>query len=75
MTHPDWICPECGSDAVARCGEERRHDLRSYLLRCGECGTLRQAVMTDGVARRFEAHLRAGAAAMRAALGRDLIGA
>jgi hypothetical protein len=60
-----WTCSECGSDAVGVVDGQPRGGGRLLLvLRCGECGQWREAVMSRPMADRFRDHLRRGMASI-----------
>jgi hypothetical protein len=65
-------CPLCHDDFVVPVRAEPlelgRWDLR---LRCGECGTYRDVVVSDGVAKRYELDLERGMSEIAAALTRQ----
>jgi hypothetical protein len=65
-------CPGCFSDAVAYV-EQHEHggSHRLLLVRCGECGAWRRALMTVAAAVLLERHLDAGRAAIAAQLQRQ----
>jgi hypothetical protein len=65
-------CPLCHDDFVvpveAEALELGRWDLR---LRCGQCGTYRDVVVSDGVAKRYDLDLQGGMSEILAALRRE----
>src|SRR5215217_396363 len=65
-------CPLCHVDSVvpveAEALDHSRWDLR---LRCGECGTFRDIVVSDDVANRYSQDLDRGMAEIAAALQRQ----
>jgi hypothetical protein len=67
-------CALCQSDFVvpveAEALDEGRWDMR---LRCGQCGTYRDVVVSDEVAKRYDLDLNRGMAEIAAALEHDLI--
>ena len=64
-------CPLCHDDSVvpveAEALDHGRWDLR---LRCGQCGTYRDVVVSDDVAKRYDLDLQRGMAEIAAALER-----
>jgi hypothetical protein len=64
-------CPLCHEDSVvpveAEALDHGRWDLR---LRCGQCGTYRDVVVSDDVAKRYESDLQRGLVEIAAALER-----
>ena len=64
-------CPLCHDDSVvpveAEALDHGRWDLR---LRCGQCGTYRDVVVTDDVAKRYDLDLQRGMVEIAAALKR-----
>ena len=65
-------CPLCHGDFVvpvkAEALELGRWDLR---LRCGQCGTYRDLVVSDGVANRYDVDLQRGMSEIESALRRQ----
>jgi hypothetical protein len=65
-------CPLCHDDSVvpvrAEALDMARWEMR---LRCGECGTYRDVVVSDDVAKRYDLDLARGMAEIAAALRRE----
>jgi hypothetical protein len=65
-------CCLCRADAVVPVDWDELDDERWHmLLRCAECETYRDVVVTDDVAKRYEADLQRGMAEIAAALERS----
>ena len=66
------ICPSCSADRVVPL-DWAEHDKRNWWirLRCGECGGVREVVVPDATAKRFDADLDDGMHEIRAALHRS----
>src|SRR2546423_777923 len=55
------VCPACRSDSVHAVGRAREGEVQWRLqLRCGECGTIREVVVPDDLAERFEGDVARG---------------
>jgi hypothetical protein len=65
-------CPLCHDDSVvpveAEALDHGRWDLR---LRCGQCGTYRDVIVSDDVAQRYDVDLNRGMAEIAAALSQQ----
>jgi hypothetical protein len=65
------VCASCGADFVSPI-EWEEHDATNWwmLLRCGECGAFREAVVSDEVANRYDRELHRSSQAIVATLER-----
>ena len=66
------ICQSCGSGYVVPADWAEREEASWWIrLRCGECGSVREAVVSDAAARRYDQHLEQGMAEIARALRRQ----
>jgi hypothetical protein len=55
------ICQSCGSSYVIPTDWAEREEARWWMrLRCGECGSAREAVVSDATAQRYDQRLQQG---------------
>jgi hypothetical protein len=63
---PLWQCPVCAADAVSALEREPVSEVLARLeVRCGDCGTWRRILTTQGSARLLERKLERHASALR----------
>ena len=66
------ICNSCGSGYVVPTDWAERDEASWWMrLRCGECGSVREAVVSDAAAQRYDHHLEQGMAEITRSLHRQ----